>query len=85
MAMCWRRWHAGVLTALAMGLAMAAFSAVALFPAVALAEGTSGVQGPHGDTLPSLLLVLCLALALILLCRPSGRHAESKLDKLDEE
>jgi hypothetical protein len=50
-----------------------------------LAEGTSGIQGPHGDTLPALLLVLCLALALVLLCRSSGRSTESKLEKLDEE
>jgi hypothetical protein len=50
-----------------------------------LAEGTAGIQGPHGDTLPALLLVLCLALGLILLCRSSGRRAESKLEKLEEE
>jgi hypothetical protein len=50
-----------------------------------LSEGTSGIRGPHGDTVPALLLVLCLALGLILLCRPSGRRAESKLEKLDDE
>jgi hypothetical protein len=43
------------------------------------------VQVPHSDTLPALLLVLCLALPLVLLCRSSGRRAESKLEKLDEE
>ena len=42
-------------------------------------------QGPHSDTLPALLLVLCLALPLVLLCRSSGRSAESKLEKLDED
>jgi hypothetical protein len=50
-----------------------------------LAEGTSGQLGPHSDTLPSMLLVLCLALAMVLLCRSSGRSSESKLEKLDEE
>jgi hypothetical protein len=41
--------------------------------------------GPHSDTLPALLLVLCLALPLVLLCRSSGRRAESKLEKLDDD
>jgi hypothetical protein len=73
--------------ALAAVPALADFPALPLadFPALPLAEGTSGVTGPHGDTLGALLLVMCLALGLILLCRPSGRHAESKLEKLDEE
>jgi hypothetical protein len=42
-------------------------------------------QGPHSDTLPALLLVLCLALPLVLLCRSSGRRSESKLEKLDDD
>jgi hypothetical protein len=50
-----------------------------------LAEGTSGIRGPHGDTVPALLLVLCLALGLILLCRSAGRRTESKLEKLEDE
>ncbi len=50
-----------------------------------LAQGTSGQTGPHGDTLPALLLVLCLALGMVLLCRSSGRSSESKLERLDEE
>jgi hypothetical protein len=54
-------------------------------PTAAWAEGTSGIQGPHGDTMASLLVVLCVALSMILLCRSSGRYAESKLDKIDDE
>ena len=55
------------------------------FPDQAWAEGTSGIQGPHGDTIPSLLVILLVVAGLILLVRSSGRHAESKLEKLDED
>ena len=58
---------------------------MATCPGEALAEGTNGLSGPHGDTWPALLVILCLALGLVLLVRSSGRHAESKLEKLDEE
>jgi hypothetical protein len=54
-------------------------------PAAARAEGITPIAGPHGDTLASLLVVLCVALSLILLCRPSGRYVESKLEKFEEE
>jgi hypothetical protein len=39
----------------------------------------------HSDALPYLLVVLCLALALILLCRSSSRSKDLRLEELDED
>jgi hypothetical protein len=74
-----------VVPAVCWGAAFLLGGVLASFPAVARAEGTSGIAGPHGDTWPALLIILCVVAGLILLVRPSGRHAESKLEKLDED
>ncbi|HZZ27595.1 MAG TPA: hypothetical protein VFE46_06260 [Pirellulales bacterium] len=60
-------------------------SATALLPKTALADTANALNGPHGDTVPALVVILCLALALIIVVRSSGRHTESKLEKYDEE
>ncbi|MCC7086692.1 MAG: hypothetical protein IT427_16960 [Pirellulales bacterium] len=51
------------------------------------AQAAYQTQGPavHGDTIPYLLVILCLALAFILLCRSSSRSKEVRLDDYDED
>ncbi len=39
----------------------------------------------HGDTIPYLLVILSIALALILLCRSSSRGKDVRLQSLDED
>ncbi|HEY2882552.1 MAG TPA: hypothetical protein VGJ15_08965 [Pirellulales bacterium] len=40
--------------------------------------------GPHGDTIPIMLMLFFVALGLIIVCRTSRRSAEIKLDDLDD-
>jgi hypothetical protein len=75
LAPCWRRaWLLFAIVAFNLCLPAAAWAAPA-------------DTGPtvHGDTIPYLLVLLCLALGFILLCRSSSRSKEVRLDELDED
>lgn len=54
-------------------------------PSTALAADTPTGPKVHSDAIPYLLIVLCLALALILLCRSSSRSKDLRLDDLDDD
>jgi hypothetical protein len=55
-----------------------------LLPTAALAAPQETGPNVHGDTIPYLLVLLCVALAFILLCRSSSRSKEIRLEDLDE-
>jgi hypothetical protein len=40
--------------------------------------------GPHGDTIPILLMLFFAVLGIIIVCRTSRRSTEIKLDDLDD-
>jgi hypothetical protein len=58
---------------------------LATWPSIAFAAETQTGPKVHSDALPYLLIVLCLALALILLCRSSSRSKDLRLDDLNED
>ena len=43
------------------------------------------VTGPHDLVVPYVVVVLCVALGMIVLCRSANRSSDVKLDDLDEE
>jgi hypothetical protein len=55
-----------------------------LLPAAAWAAPQETGPNVHGDTIPYLLVLLCVALAFILLCRSSSRSKEIRLEDLDD-
>jgi len=40
---------------------------------------------PHDPVVPYVIVVLCVALGMIVLCRSANRSSDVKLDDLDEE
>lgn len=73
---CWR------LICLVIGLAVFQIAA----PAVALAQSDQNTAPKtHNVTVPYLLVILCLSLGFIMLCRSAGRTKEVKLDDLNDD
>lgn len=58
----------------------------ALSPFVALAEHSQpGPPEPRSDGVGYLLVLFCVALSVIILCRTSNRNPEARLEKLEED
>jgi hypothetical protein len=64
---------------------VALFVAQLAVPSAAYAASTQPAAPTHNHTLPYLLVMLCLALALILLCRSASRSKDLRLEELDED
>ena len=43
------------------------------------------IAGPHDPVVPYVIVVLCVALGMIVLCRSANRSTDVKLDDLEEE
>ena len=43
------------------------------------------VTAPHDPVVPYVIVVLCIALGMIVLCRSANRSTDVKLEDLDEE
>jgi hypothetical protein len=43
------------------------------------------IGGPHDPVVPYVVVVLCVALGMIVLCRSANRSSDVKLDDLEEE
>jgi hypothetical protein len=58
---------------------------IASIPEIAFAQAAPAPTGPlHSDAMPYLLIVFCLALGLIVVCRSANRSPEIRLEDLDE-
>jgi len=53
-------------------------------PNAAWAQAQPPAQG-HSDVMAYMLIVFCVALGMIILCRSAGRTTEVRLEDLDEE
>jgi hypothetical protein len=74
----WPRRAAHWLTMWILGLVFLAF------PRAAWAQAQPPAQG-HSDVMAYMLLVFCIALGMIMVCRSAGRTSEVRLEELDEE
>ena len=60
-------------------------ASIASMPQMAFAQAPAAPTGPlHSDAMPYLLIVFCLALGLIVVCRSANRSPEIRLEDLDE-
>ena len=67
-------------------LTIAIFAGEYLCSPTAAWAATQPPAGPgHSDVMAYMLIVFCVALGMIIVCRSAGRTAEVRLEELDEE
>jgi hypothetical protein len=80
-----RFFYYSVRTILALGFIASAWPAVTLAQSPLTPLAPLMAQGvPHADTVPYVIVVFCLILGFIIVCRTANRSAESRLDDLEE-